>query len=551
MIEAGFQSELGTWLDFWFADNPSPLYQNEFSAKSSPNSRSNRNYALSNIMLIDFSANNNTTMTFSYKRDFFESGFPVNLNMEGPLSLTDDLYFVSVESINGPAIFTHNEQGDVFAISANGRGLFDNQNPKILDGSEKGQFFTVFADTNTNNAYDMIFTVSEKGRIAGYRLSDQNLDGKPDSSFVMELNREVNTLPVVRYPYLYIGTESGQIFKLHFAGTLEETIETGIGLSGFTVLDMGELKILPVAVDRPYIAPILIDLDSDGLQDTIYFDTEKKMRLVSSSLNKSIHLDIPVTGLPAFGDFDQDGYYEIFLSTGKALYAYKFNGAYVNNFPLVPVLQAGEEITGTPLVLDLDGDGFCDIALVTTAGQIYAYDHKGQLLDGFPFSTGAPIKGSLTAGDIDGDQKIELFAGNGLELFAWQLDVSGKDELTWWVQATSDPTNNQLVNRFLEQKISGIPELLPASKAYVYPNPNIENFTNIRYFLKRDASVNITIFDLAGDLVSRFEGPGIGAMDNEIRWQLDGISTGVYFCRIEADSGNEQAFQLIKIMVIK
>jgi hypothetical protein len=356
---------------------------------------------------------------------------------------------------------------------------------------------------------------------------------------------------VVKYPYVYIGSENGQIFKIHFDGTLDETIETAGGLSGFTVLDMGELKVLPAGLDRPYHAPVLIDLDSDGLQDTVFFDTGQKVRLVSSSLNESIELDSPVTGLPAFGDFDLDGYYELFLSTGEVLYGFHFNRAQVDNFPLVPVLQEGEKITGTPLVLDIDGDEHCDVALVTTGGQIYAYNYKGQILEGFPFTAGAPIRGSLAAGDIDGDQKIELFAGNGQELFAWQLSVSGLEEQTWWMQATSDPTNNQLIRRFLERKISNVPELLPAAKAYVYPNPNTANFTNIRYFLNRDASVHINIFDLAGDLVSRFEGPGLGAVDNEIRWQLDGVSSGIYLCRIEADSQNEQAVQVIKIMVIK
>jgi len=551
LVEAGFQSELGTWLDFWFTDNPSPLYKNEFSVNSSPNSFSNRNYAPSHITFDNFSDNLNTTMDFTYKRDFFENGFPVNLTEDDKNANTANLYFVNVESVDKPAVIMQNDRGDVYAITDNGKGLFANQNPRILEGKNAGQVFIVFADTNTNGAYDMLFTVTSAGSVAGYRLTDQDYDGSPDSVFFRELNQEVRAQPVVQYPFLYVGTETGKIIRIHFDGLIDETFEAGTALSGFTIIDASRIKTLPSNGDRPYYAPVLIDLDSDGLQDSVYFDTAKKLYMSSSSLNEMIELNDPVTGSPAFADFDQDGVYEIFLTTGHGLYAFKYNGAMVNNFPIFPVLLDKEAITGTPLLLDIDADNYCDVVLTTSAGQIYAFDYKGQMLAGFPFSTGAPIKGSLTAGDIDGDQRTELFAANGRELYAWQFGISESGDLNWWMQATLDPTNNQLVNRLLDKKTSPVPDLLPAAKAYVYPNPNIDNYTNIRYYLNKDASVRIDIFDLAGDLVARFDGPGLGAIDNEIRWQLDGISSGVYICRIEAESGSDQAVQVIKIMVIK
>jgi M6 family metalloprotease-like protein len=551
LVEPGFQSELGTWLDFWFNGNPSPLYHNEFSGKSSPNSRSNRNLALSNITLSDFSDNLTPVMTFSYDRDFFVSGFPVILDPDSSGSPTGDLYFIDVESAGKPAVFIQNDLGDIYAVADNGKGLFDPHILRIVDGDAAGRLRIAFADTNTNGVYDMLFTVTDGGRVAGYRLDDENIDGLPDLLFTVDLNRAVTAAPVTDYPYLYVGTEPDLIYRMHFDGSIDQVYETDGVPAGFTVLGSDHFTITAADPQKPGYAPVLIDLDSDGLQDTVSFESRKNVRLRSSSLDRLLSTEEPVTGPPAFGDFDQDGSYEIFLTGEKRLYAFHSNGAMVANFPLAPVLPDDEHLTGTALVLDVDGDNQCDVLCATDKGQVFAYDGKGSILTGFPFSTGAAMTGSLAAGDIDGDQIPELFASNGTALYAWKLSSTGQEAFTWWLQAMYNATNNQVVRRFLERVPSGVTELLPASKAYVYPNPNIEDYTNIRYYLKDDATVRINIFDLAGDLVAQFNGPGEGSVDNEVRWQLNGISSGVYLCRIEATSDRDQAFQIIKIMVIK
>ena len=62
---------------------------------------------------------------------------------------------------------------------------------------------------------------------------------------------------------------------------------------------------------------------------------------------------------------------------------------------------------------------------------------------------------------------------------------------------------------------------------------------------------NIKIFDVAGDIVTSFSGPGIGRMPNEIQWDLSDVSSGIYLCHIEARSAVETQIQVIKIMVVK
>ncbi len=124
ILEPGYQSEQGTWLDFWFSGNPAPLYRNEFSAGSTPNTLTNRVYANSHISLKNFSAAGDSLMSFSYKRDYFEAGFPIDLNgMYGDSTFTD-LLGVSGTGFSEPLVFTANDSGKIFAFTAAGTGLF-------------------------------------------------------------------------------------------------------------------------------------------------------------------------------------------------------------------------------------------------------------------------------------------------------------------------------------------------------------------------------------------------------------------------------------------
>ena len=47
------------------------------------------------------------------------------------------------------------------------------------------------------------------------------------------------------------------------------------------------------------------------------------------------------------------------------------------------------------------------------------------------------------------------------------------------------------------------------------------------------------------------EGSSFPQTDNEIRWDLTNVQTGVYLGRVEADSGSKKEVQVIKIAVVK
>jgi hypothetical protein len=75
--------------------------------------------------------------------------------------------------------------------------------------------------------------------------------------------------------------------------------------------------------------------------------------------------------------------------------------------------------------------------------------------------------------------------------------------------------------------------------------------TNIRYYLSENADVTIGIYEMTGEKVTEFDGPGIGGTDNEVRWDAGNVQSGIYLGRIEARSENQSKVLFIKIAVVR
>jgi hypothetical protein len=46
-------------------------------------------------------------------------------------------------------------------------------------------------------------------------------------------------------------------------------------------------------------------------------------------------------------------------------------------------------------------------------------------------------------------------------------------------------------------------------------------------------------------------GPGAGGVDNEVEWDVRDVQSGVYFARIEAQSGSQNGSAIVKIAIVK
>jgi parallel beta-helix repeat protein len=97
--------------------------------------------------------------------------------------------------------------------------------------------------------------------------------------------------------------------------------------------------------------------------------------------------------------------------------------------PATPRLPRTAKGFTSPIAADIDGDGFAEI--VTSGQEMYAINHDGTLVDGWPRSRLARTLSTPTLTDVDGDGSLELIAA-GKGLFVWDIGgTSGESEAEW------------------------------------------------------------------------------------------------------------------------
>ncbi len=340
-----------------------------------------------------------------------------------------------------------------------------------------------------------------------------------------------------------------------------------------------------LGVRKNTMAPALGDFDNDGDFDIYTTTAYSSNALYRNNGDGSFANVARAAGVAnqyfgwgsAFCDFDNDGWLDIYVSTGYFGSATP-DALYRNNGdPGVPgqgvtfsdiAAEAGLNHNGSgrgAAFGDYDNDGDTDIFIVNYQGRgiLYRNDSSGNnwltvKLTGVTGNRDA--RGALVTMEIGGNRQISQVGGMGGYLSCNDArvkfglgDAASVDRLiVQWPGGNADTLTNPPVNQILGitegatvvsvkddplQNLPARPELLQN-----YPNP-FNPSTTIRYTLENRTPVSLQIFDMSGQFIAALVNENQNPGHYSVAWNgLDAngnaVSSGIYFYRLKTGKFN-------------
>ncbi|MCD6375506.1 MAG: T9SS type A sorting domain-containing protein, partial [Caldisericaceae bacterium] len=558
LLDAGYGKDLGWFADFWFKDRPDylkdfELYKNEFSSYSRPATISNWNHAYSHIKLYDFSENKGDVMSFSFGREIVEKPFPFSLFTNGQKTLITDWLLAKYDRYNH--LYFGRDDGQLGVL------VFDpSQSEPIIypgirfDGNYGPIKYLNAMDLNQDGFLENIVITYPEVLVIYPNVPPAS--SAPISYQIWQAPDTLVSRPVINGNQILISCANDSLYHFSLEGTELKLIERKKGFGRYRTLVFSKKFDLPLEQEADYVVQ---GTNSDGTDFLVLarkdFSDQTARTFFTEKINgNTYHYDLnvlPVGGF-ALSDMDGNGTVDIVFNTEKQIWAINSNGTLINNFPISVTFDTPDQLIGTPIIADLDGEGLPEIIVGTHKGGLLGFDARGMRLPDFPLSLGGTLTLSPGLVGWDDDQPVELLALNQEGLICvWQLDLNGAPNLIWPL-SQKNVQGNAALSLEGAAPIKQFTDLLPAGRVFNYPNPNQGNTTTIRFYLTEPAHVMIRIFDLAGERVLGVDMPGKGQTDNEFVWNVSDVAAGVYLCQVEAKGLKSGATQrrLFKIMVV-
>ncbi len=283
---------------------------------------------------------------------------------------------------------------------------------------------------------------------------------------------------------------------------------------------------------RYYAAPVMADLDGVGSSEVIMgnlaantlevYDLDRNL-LWSKDVTAGVKTAATVTNL------DGDAELEILVGSldGK-VYAFNHDGTAVPGWPVDPTGE-GYRILASPAAANIDGDANVEVIIAAANGRLYAVEHDGtakwdaSLGDVAEVFDNQVINSTPVVSDIDGNGSKEIVVG-GYDGKLYAFDSAGNQ---LWAYTTEDPVLVEPLVAELDDSSAG-KEIVFASadSSMGYPRSFI-------YMLAADGTLlwqqfaswtGVQSSPIAGDL----DGNGdlellMGTNDGELRvWNADG-----------------------------
>lgn len=294
------------------------------------------------------------------------------------------------------------------------------------------------------------------------------------------------------------------------------------------------------------------DIDRDGFVDAaITVDDYLCIYNGQTGTIKTINIESP--GSPSLADINSDGYPEIIFTGGHdRVYVYNHLEVLFDGFPVrlsqswSSVMQMTETV-----IADVDADNKPDIFICLPDGGLACYNYHGDMLGGFPLATSTRITMVPLVNDIDGDGDIEVAAMDSAGFIAvWDIETSTDNINLPWPMAGGGIGHRCYLSPAFDKNILIAEGFLPEAEVYNYPNP-ASDITYFRYYVDRQADVNVKIYDMSGELVDKLKSSTPRGGVNEVPWNCSEFASGVYFARLEASSPGVKKDVIVKVALVK
>lgn len=549
----------GSKEDTWYKNNPADYYKNIFSADTKPKALSNTG-GNSLVSLSNFSDISNKA---SFNIAFGSNDIELITNIALPIA-GENIFWLSSATSGGNAY------------------IFASNNEKIYTLEKDGTVVTELAISNfakpaiylINNEIYTISTAPSKVQVAqlipkivrtdSIELSDSRFstspviystDGDSVKFIVGTTDGKLNkySIDVVGKKKLNL-LQSEQIF---------ETAVTKVAVSGNDYVAVSKGKFWSTQLTNGLISldetpmQLLLSQDANGKLTSIVAMPNKFVTISedeitihtksSSTLSKADNVEgATLNDVMILADAKNDGENYLISNDGNNLVMVNLAGVMASNFPFQDEFQT--PLVASPLAVDLNNDKSSDIIACTADGNIIAVDGvTGEMLNGFPISNGGKTLATPVIFSEGGKTGLAIITKEN-KFLSWNISkYNGKK---FWTEVNGNSSNSSSVAKASSN--SKVTQFFPQAKAYNWPNPVYSGVTNIRYYVAEDSKAEVTIFDLAGDLVAKLNGNGRGGVTNNIIWNIDNIQSGVYFAhlKVTGTSGKTDS-KIIKIAVVK
>ncbi len=460
--------------------------------------------------------------------------------------------------INGSVdTLSHFREIDIFAV--------DGQGNVVASSKMANSGFTygiALSDIDGDSAMELIFGTTNQ-KLYALALENNSIISRwfrpapsPDAIMVA---------PVVTNSAIFVGNENQELAKYNLNGAVGPSIFFGtpvrtppafadgklwflstdgrlfkIDPDGFAVVDSA----LDGLVIESKLPPAVSNLKGDGELYVAVARVDSELVVLDSSLSIVWHRalsGVPIAG-PAVGDIDGDGHGEVVVLTDKKLFAFNHNGSLLSGFPIDVGTDTVRD-AGAIVLADVNGDGKPDILFQNGRKGIQAYDYRGTPVSGYPLQLAGDAD-FIAANVVSSTDNAELIAFDGKGyLRGYQLDGS---EVAW-SQFGADERNNSFVEI---QGDSSNGSGTGIDRVYFYPNPTHDGMVRLRFNAQEPGDVSVMLIAQSGLIIGQYGPFDVEGGDyEEVPLDLSNMASGLYIVRVKFDLESGTYIRFLKLAI--